>query len=160
MADQPEQHQARIVVAAIIEDSAGRLLLVKEAQPEFYGLWNQPAGHVDAGEGIEEALLREIREETGYLHARIDGISKIYYFVDDSVLRINFRVSLIDQESGPLADDVLEARWFAPEELEDLRRQAKFRSARTEITIRDWQAGACSSSSLVQSIYGVGSTRA
>jgi ADP-ribose pyrophosphatase YjhB (NUDIX family) len=148
------QYKARLVVAAIIEDSQKRLLMVCEAQAEHYGLWNQPAGHVDAGESISDALLREVREETGFQHVRIDGISKIYYFVDEATLRINFRASLIDEESGPLADDVLEARWFTVDELNELKRCGKLRSARTELTIQDWLGGECSGADLIQTISG------
>ena len=54
-----------LTVAAIIERS-GRFLFVEETDgvhPER--VFNQPAGHVDPGEGILEALIRETREETG-----------------------------------------------------------------------------------------------
>jgi 8-oxo-dGTP diphosphatase len=129
------------IVAAIIEDDQKRILMVKEAKPKQFGLWNQPAGHVDPDESIEEALLREVREETGYVHLRIDGIARIYYFLEENMLRMVFRVSVLDGETIPLADDVLEARWFARDAIEDLMRQGKLRNRRTELAIRDWIAG-------------------
>jgi 8-oxo-dGTP diphosphatase len=100
------------IVAAIMEDDQKRILMVKEAKPEHLGLWNQPAGQVDPNESIEEALLREIREETGYVHLRVDRICRIYYFLEENMLRMVFNVSVLDNETVPLADDVLEARWF------------------------------------------------
>ncbi len=54
-----------LTVAAIIERQ-GRFLFVEETDgvhPER--VFNQPAGHVDPGEGLLEALVRETREETG-----------------------------------------------------------------------------------------------
>jgi len=54
-----------LTVAAIIERQ-GRFLFVEETDgvhPER--VYNQPAGHVDPGEGLVEALVREVREETG-----------------------------------------------------------------------------------------------
>ncbi len=141
------------VVAAIIEDDHGRLLMVREAKPEHLGLWNQPAGHVDPNEGVEEALLREVAEETGYVHARIDGILRIYYFVDENMLRMVFKVSVLDDERIPLADDVLEARWFTRSEIEEMMHQGKLRNRRTVRSIQDWIAGIESApATLIQTI--------
>ena len=38
------------VTCSIMIQQEGKLLLVQEADPEIYGLWNQPAGHVEPGE--------------------------------------------------------------------------------------------------------------
>ena len=54
-----------LTVAAIIERQ-GRFLFVEETDgvhPER--VYNQPAGHVDPGESLREAVVRETREETG-----------------------------------------------------------------------------------------------
>jgi ADP-ribose pyrophosphatase YjhB (NUDIX family) len=54
-------------VGAIVEDEAGRILLVKHV-PERGGFWQGkwicPGGRVEIGETIEEGIRREIREET------------------------------------------------------------------------------------------------
>jgi 8-oxo-dGTP diphosphatase len=42
-----------------------RFLLVQRARPPFKGYWSLPGGSVEVGETVEEALTREIREETG-----------------------------------------------------------------------------------------------
>jgi len=142
------------IVAAIIEDDQKRILLVRESKPEHFGRWNQTAGHVDPHESLADALLREVREETGYLNIRIDGLSRVYYFLDDAVLRINFLATVLDFETGPLADDVLEARWFTRAEVEELIRNGQLRSRRTELAIRDWIDGARGDLNLVQTIKG------
>ena len=142
------------VVAAIIEDEQKRILMVREADPEHFGLWNQPAGHVDPNESLTDALLREVREETGYLHVRIEALSRVYYFVDDGVIRMNFHASVLDGETCPLADDVLEARWFTRNEVEGLMKQGLLRSRRTELAIRDWISGIRGAADLVQTISG------
>src|SRR3989344_5317534 len=56
------------VVGAIIERD-GKFLLVKEHHPghSAHGKWNQPAGWIDVGEHPIDAVVREIREETGLL---------------------------------------------------------------------------------------------
>jgi 8-oxo-dGTP diphosphatase len=50
------------VSAAIIRD--GRVLIVRRARPPAEGVFTLPGGAVEAGERLEEALLREVREET------------------------------------------------------------------------------------------------
>lgn len=49
-------------VAAIIRDEQDRILLVKDSKN---GKWGLPAGAIDLGETPEQALLREVFEETG-----------------------------------------------------------------------------------------------
>ncbi|WP_077319511.1 HAD-IIA family hydrolase [Virgibacillus proomii] len=51
-------------VAGIIFDSDQRVLLMKRADN---GLWGIPCGHVEPGETVEEAIIREVREETGLI---------------------------------------------------------------------------------------------
>ncbi|WP_062443051.1 NUDIX hydrolase [Herbidospora daliensis] len=52
-------------VGAIIRDTEGRLLLIQRGHPPSEGLWSLPGGRVEEGETDDDALRREIREETG-----------------------------------------------------------------------------------------------
>lgn len=52
-----------VVGSAIIEDGEGKILLVKS--PKWHNKWTMPGGHIEPGEKIEEALLREAEEEVG-----------------------------------------------------------------------------------------------
>ncbi|WP_245811707.1 NUDIX domain-containing protein [Paraburkholderia megapolitana] len=50
-------------VAAVIHDHTGRLLLQEKSSGEA---WSLPAGGVELGESPQEAIIREVMEETGY----------------------------------------------------------------------------------------------
>lgn len=56
-----------LAVHAAIADRRGRLLLLRrpEASDENPGRWEFPGGMMGAGEGVRDALVREVREETG-----------------------------------------------------------------------------------------------
>lgn len=52
-------------VGAVVLDDAGRLLVVRRRNPPAAGRWSIPGGRIEPGESTEEALRREVREETG-----------------------------------------------------------------------------------------------
>jgi 8-oxo-dGTP diphosphatase len=52
-------------VGAVIKDDQGRLLLIKRGHEPGAGLWSLPGGRIEPGETDAEALVREMREETG-----------------------------------------------------------------------------------------------
>ena len=52
-------------VGAIITDPAGRLLLIKRGHEPEAGRWSLPGGRIEPGESDEQALVREVCEETG-----------------------------------------------------------------------------------------------
>ena len=52
----------------------GDLLLVRRAKAPSNGLWSLPGGHIEAGETAADAMLRELREETG-IEARLGGVA-------------------------------------------------------------------------------------
>jgi 8-oxo-dGTP diphosphatase len=52
-------------VGAIVRDGAGRLLLIKRGHDPDAGKWSLPGGRIEPGETDAQALVREMREETG-----------------------------------------------------------------------------------------------
>lgn len=64
MGDPPGSPRPRITVASVVE-SAGRFLLVEERIRGVLVL-NQPAGHLDPGEDLADAAVRETLEDTGW----------------------------------------------------------------------------------------------
>jgi 8-oxo-dGTP diphosphatase len=108
-------------VGAIVRDAAGRLLLIQRGQPPGVGRWSLPGGRVEAGETDAEALVREVREETGLdvsvgeLAGRVswDGPGDAVYDIADYACNV---------VGGTLAagDDAADVRWVSATELADL----------------------------------------
>ncbi|MGH9441319.1 MAG: NUDIX domain-containing protein [Thermoanaerobaculia bacterium] len=108
----------RLTVDSLTVDPEGRILLVRRARPPFRGRWALPGGFVELGETVEEACVRETKEETG-IDVEIDRIAGVFSRPDRDprghTASIVFRCRAI---AGELAggDDAAEARWFAPSE--------------------------------------------
>ena len=58
------QAEPEIAVGAVVVDAAGRVLLVRRGRPPSVGTWSLPGGHVEPGESLEAAVVREVLEET------------------------------------------------------------------------------------------------
>ena len=77
-------------VGAVVHDDAGRLLLVRRGQDPHRGRWSVPGGRIEAGESPEQAIEREVREETGLSvragapvgRVRIQGDGVVYDVLD------------------------------------------------------------------------------
>ncbi|XP_003974678.1 8-oxo-dGDP phosphatase NUDT18 isoform X2 [Takifugu rubripes] len=54
------------IICAVILNDKEEVLMVQEAKPDCYKLWYLPAGRVEVGESLEEALRREVKEEAGF----------------------------------------------------------------------------------------------
>ena len=58
-------YDPKLVATVVIED-AGKVLMVRRATEPGLGLWSFPGGYVDRGEVVERAAAREVLEETGF----------------------------------------------------------------------------------------------
>lgn len=69
----------RLVVGAVICDDAGRIYVQRRSLSRalFPGCWDLVGGHAEAGESVEEALAREVLEETGWRLARLGPVVEI-----------------------------------------------------------------------------------
>jgi 8-oxo-dGTP diphosphatase len=111
----------RVTVDAWIEDSRGRVLLVRRGFPPFEGAWSLPGGFCEWGETTEEACAREAREETG-VKVRIGRLLGVY---SDPARDPRGHTITVLYEARPVAgsprggDDAAEARWFTRGELRD-----------------------------------------
>ena len=114
-----EVWKPHVTVAAMIEKEE-RFLLVREQVADEI-VFNQPAGHLEAGESLVDAVIRETLEETRY-QFKPDGLVSIYRFAPDDAkqktyLRFLFRGSVGEHDNLPLDADILGCEWMTFDEI-------------------------------------------
>lgn len=119
--------------AAIVRER--RILLCKRSQHErrYPGHWTLPGGKIEPGQGLEETVEREVREETG-MHARVLGKLGFYEQVAPEFQNISH--VFVCEASGELRLDpaeVEEARWCSYEEAVALPLAFSYREALDEL---------------------------
>jgi mutator protein MutT len=108
----------------------GRVLLIRRGKEPLYGRWVVPGGTVELGERLDEALVREMREETGleveplelltvFDRIQRDGARVLYHYVI-----VDYLCRWLSGEARA-ASDALEVAWATPEELEHYDLPAK-----------------------------------
>jgi len=122
--------KTRVVCANLIEKE-GKILLIQEAKKSCYGLWNFPAGKLDEGETIEQAALREGKEESGF-NLKIEYFIGVYkHPADDStdtMVEVNvFKSNIIDGELISPNDEIMDLRWFTADEIEKMLKDNQLR---------------------------------
>jgi len=114
-----------VAVGAIVIDK-GAILLVKRDREPARGQWSLPGGRVEIGETLREALIREVREETG-VDVDIDGlIGTAERVVRDDDGEIAFHYVILDyvctarSTEVKAGDDASDVRWVPVGEMADL----------------------------------------
>lgn len=110
----------RVTVAAIVEKD-GRFLFVEERDVEGRLVINQPAGHLEVGESLPEAVIREAVEETAWLVIP-EALVGVYVWgkADRSVTYLRVAVAATPHEeiAGAALDEGIErAIWLSRDEL-------------------------------------------
>ena len=114
-----------VTVAAVVEHE-GRFLLVEEHTADGLRL-NNPAGHLDPGESIVQAIVREVLEETAcvFTPSHLVGIylARLQRSGDDiTYLRFAFAGRVGDPEPGRALDTpIVRTLWLTPAEIEASR---------------------------------------
>jgi 8-oxo-dGTP diphosphatase len=100
----------------------GQVLLIRRGKEPLYGRWVVPGGTVELGETLQEALVREIREETG-VEAEPMEMLTVFDRIERRGERVDYHYVIVDflcrWRSGEAraASDALDAAWVAPEAL-------------------------------------------
>lgn len=99
----------KVAAGAICRMDGGVVLLRRGIEPG-YGLWVYPGGYVDRGESLEEAAVREAREEVG-LEIRLTGLINAYSYPGRPVIVVVFAADVI---GGALTrgEEALDAQVF------------------------------------------------
>jgi ADP-ribose pyrophosphatase YjhB (NUDIX family) len=94
---------------------ANRVLLTKR---EDFEVWCLPGGHVDPGESVAQAAVREAREETG-LESELQRLVGVYSRTGsgDDVHGVLFAARPVGGELAPQAGEVIDIGYFAAEDL-------------------------------------------
>lgn len=130
-----------VTVAAVIERD-GKFLLVEEETDDGIR-FNQPAGHLECGESLLDAVVRETREETRYdfVPQALVGIYNWRHPVKDlTYLRFAFagEVTGCDPERE-LDEGIIAPRWLSPDEIR--ASSERHRSPLILRCVEDWLAG-------------------
>lgn len=132
----------RVTVASVVERD-GRFLLVEERQEQGLLVINQPAGHVEYGENLLEAVCRETFEETAWRFTP-EFLIGVYSWANASgtanYLRVCLAGSVDGHEPGRTLDEgIVRSLWLSRDELLD--RRGQLRSPLVLGVIDDYLAG-------------------
>lgn len=130
-----------VTVATVVERD-GLYLMVEESTEQGV-VFNQPAGHLDPGETLQQAALRETLEETAW-HISLDGLLGIalYTAAGNGVTyqRTTFYGHALHEETGRALDaGILRCCWLSYEDL--LERSARMRSPLVIASVEQYRRG-------------------
>jgi mutator protein MutT len=109
------------VVAAVIRNDEGRILIAQRRQGDSYaGHWEFPGGGVESTETPEVALARELMEELGVRAEIGNEIFRTHHAFPSKLLELLFFDARI-LEGKPQCLEVADVRWVTPSELRQFR---------------------------------------
>ncbi|MBT2659407.1 NUDIX hydrolase [Bacillus sp. ISL-18] len=109
-----------LAVSGLVKSSKGEWLVVKKRYGGLKGKWSLPAGFVDEGETADQAVVREVKEETG-IDCSVKGLLGLRTGVIKGEISDNLLVFLLEP-TGDLTvthqeKELFEACFMAPEDL-------------------------------------------
>ena len=100
-----------------------KILLIERGNPPFQEMWALPGGFLDMDETLEEAVVRELEEETGLTGIELNQL-KAFSAIDRDprgrTVSVIFWGILHDDQQAVAGDDASKAAWFDLDELPEL----------------------------------------
>jgi mutator protein MutT len=101
-----------VAAGAVLVDARGRVLLVRRGHAPAAGEWTLPGGRVEEGESPEEALLRELREETAIDGRVVASLGVVTISREGAEYAIHeYLVTPARDDMARAGDDAAEVRW-------------------------------------------------
>jgi ADP-ribose pyrophosphatase YjhB (NUDIX family) len=138
-----ERWTPHVTVAAVVEHD-GRFLVVEEETPAGLRI-NQPAGHLEAGETLVEAVTRETLEETAHVFAPQALVGAYMTYIDTpdggaTYLRFTFcGAGSAHREARELDAGIVRALWLTADELRECH--TRHRTPLVLRSLEDYLAG-------------------
>jgi 8-oxo-dGTP diphosphatase len=108
---EPPKHS--VSVSAAIVDEYGRFLVIRRADN---GRWEPPGGVLELGESIEDGLIREVAEETGFTVEPL-AMTGVYKNMTLGVVALVFRCNVLGRATRSLTDEVDKIEWLTGAQL-------------------------------------------
>lgn len=125
-------------VGAVITDDHGRLLLILRGHEPGQGLWSIPGGRIEPGETDQQAVIREVREETGLevTCGRLLGSAELPGLAG-AVVEIRDYLAELRPVSPVAGDDAAAVRWVTPAEADQMEASGQL-TAGLLAALRSW----------------------
>ena len=120
----------KLAVVVIVSQQDSILMVKRDIEP-MMGRWSFPSGYVDRGEVVEEAAVREVREETN-VKVKLDRLLGVYSGRGAPVVLIAYAAS-VQSGIAEAGDETQAVGWFPSDDLPPLP------FPHDEAIIRDWR---------------------
>ncbi|NKY48389.1 NUDIX hydrolase [Nocardia cerradoensis] len=121
----PDANSIKVAVSAVVQDSAGRILMIHRTDNDKYSI---PGGGLEIGESVADAVVREVKEETG-IDVEVTKLVGVFsnprhvIAFDDGEVRQEFSICFLAAPRGGqlrTSAESKEVKWVAPADLSEL----------------------------------------